>query len=73
MNISKDKNTLVFDNGSVKWVFPSDVVILIANDDSASVNVRLKASRKNIVTFSYDEANISASSAVELVNKIINL
>lgn len=71
MLIEKINNSLVFRNGINVNVYPINTIMLISNDGSKSVNVRLKASRKNVVTFNYDEvANIPSSSANDLVDKI---
>lgn len=67
-------SSIVFDNEDKQFVFPMNSIFLISNDDSEIINVRLKASRKNILQFSYkDVSNISAQSANEMVNKISEL
>lgn len=71
MNIEKINNSIVFNNGKEKHIFPLNAIFLIANDDSNSINVRLKASRKNVLTFNYTEVtNISAESSTEMVELI---
>ena len=76
MNINKIGNSVQFTDDKKMCVFPLGQIILIANDESNTINVRLKASRKNVLTFNYqDIANIEASSAteaVETLSQIIN-
>lgn len=72
-NIEKIGNSLIFDKDGVQYVFPLNSLILISNDDSKMVNVRLKASRKNLLQFLYDECNISSTSANDLITKINEL
>lgn len=70
MNIERINNSIVFDKGQ-KYVYPMNAIMLIANDDSKSINVRLKASRKNVLTFNYDEvSNLTANSATEMIELI---
>lgn len=71
MIIEKINNSIVFDKGESKHIYPLNAIFLIANDDSKSINVRLRASRKNVLTFNYDEiTNLSAESATEMVELI---
>lgn len=76
MNINKIGNSVQFTDDKKMCVFPVGQIILIANDESNTINVRLKASRKNVLTFNYqDITNIEASSAteaVETLSQIIN-
>lgn len=71
MIIEKLNNSIIFDEGSVKHVYPLNSIILISNDDASAINVRLRASRKNVLTFNYtDVTNITASSANEMMEQI---
>lgn len=71
VNVSTVGNTLVIAMEDGKYCYPLNSVILIANDTSSIINVRLKASRKNIQQFKYEDVeNITASSASEMVDKI---
>lgn len=55
-------------------VFPTNSILLIANDDSDIINVRLKASRKNVLTFEYQKVtNIQATSAKDFIDKYNSL
>lgn len=71
MIIEKINNSIVFNKENEKHVYPLNAIFLIANDDSNSINVRLRASRKNVLTFSYTEVtNLTAESATEMVELI---
>lgn len=74
MIIEKINNSIVFDKGNEKHIYPLNTIFLIANDESASINVRLKASRKNVLTFNYTEVtNLTAGSSTEMVELIASL
>lgn len=74
MNIYIQGTSVVFEFQNQKYAFPKDSLIYISNDISEIVNVRLKASRRNIIQFKYSDCqNISSTSASDLVNKINNL
>lgn len=67
-------SSIVFDKENEMFVFPTNHLFLISNDESEAINVRLKSSRKNILTFNFDEVeNISASSANDMIMKISDL
>ena len=71
MTIDKINNSIVFNKGGIKYVFPVNTIMLIANDNSDVINVRLRASRKNVLTFNWnDVTNIQASSANEMLELI---
>ena len=71
MTIDKINNSIVFNKGGIKYVFPVNTIMLIANDNSDVINVRLRASRKNVLTFNWnDVTNIQASSANEMLEMI---
>jgi hypothetical protein len=71
MIIERYNNSIMFDNGKVKSVYPMNSILLISNDNSEAISVRLKASRKNVLTFNYkDVTNLTASSANEMVELI---
>lgn len=73
INISKIGESLVFDDGGLQTIVPIDKVEMVAIADSKSLSVRLMGSRKPLVQFNYDETNLGASSASNLIDKIINL
>lgn len=71
MIIERYNNSIMFDNGKVKSVYPMNSILLISNDNSEAISVRLKASRKNVLTFNYkDVTNLTASSANEMMEQI---
>jgi hypothetical protein len=71
MIIEKINNSIVFNKDNEKHIYPLNAIFLIANDDSNSINVRLRASRKNVLTFNYNEVtNLTAESATEMVELI---
>ena len=71
MTIDKINNSIVFNKGGIKYVYPINTIMLIANDNSDVINVRLRASRKNVLTFNWTEiTNISASSSIEMLEQI---
>ena len=71
MNISKINNSIVFDKDGIKYVYPINTIMMLSNDNDDIINVRLKASRKNVLTFDYKIVdNFSASSANEMVELI---
>ena len=71
MTIDKINNSIIFDKDDIKYVYPINTIMLIANDNSDVINVRLRASRKNVLTFNWnDVTNIQASSANEMLEMI---
>lgn len=71
MTIDKINNSIVFDKNGIKYIYPINTILLISNDNDNIINVRLKASRKNVLTFSYkDVENLSASSANDMLEQI---
>lgn len=71
MTIDKINNSIIFNKDDIKYVYPINTIMLIANDNSDVINVRLRASRKNVLTFNWnDVTNIQASSANEMLEMI---
>lgn len=71
MTIDKINNSIIFNKDDIKYVYPINTIMLIANDNSDFINVRLRASRKNVLTFNWnDVTNIQASSANEMLEMI---
>lgn len=71
MTIDKINNSIIFNKDDIKYVYPINTIMLIANDNSDVINVRLRASRKNVLTFNWnDVTNIQASSANEMLELI---
>lgn len=71
MTIDKINNSIIFNKDDIKYVYPINTIMLIANDNSDVINVRLRASRKNVLIFNWnDVTNIQASSANEMLEMI---
>lgn len=72
MIINKTSTTYVFSFSGKDVVYPAQAIIFITNASSEMVNVRLKASRKNVLSFSYkDVENYQADSASSLVQQLL--
>lgn len=70
-NISNQNNTVVITNGERTWAFPKGSLIVHANaGDNQSVDLKLKASRKLIISFRYDQCNIQGNDAQEVAEEI---
>ena len=76
MEIIRKGNCVQFTHDGKQSVFPIGSLILIASDNSESINVRLISSRKNVLTFNVDQLTnptaSTATEAVELISSIIN-
>lgn len=73
VNITKNGETITFDNGNTMVHMPASSVIATSNKDAESVNIKLKASRKTIMSFNYKDMNPTVGSAEEAVNYIAGL
>lgn len=73
VNITKNGETITFENGNTMVHMPTSSVIATSNKDADSVNIKLKASRKTIMSFSYKDMNPTVGSAEEAVNYIAGL
>lgn len=70
-NISNQNNTVVITNGDRTWAFPKGSLIVHANaGDKQSVDLKLKASRKLIISFRYDQSNITGNDAQTVAEEI---
>ena len=73
VNITKNGETITFDKDNIMVHMPASSVIATSNKDADSVNIKLKASRKTIMSFSYKDMNPTVGSAEEAVNYIAGL
>ena len=73
VNITKNGETITFDNGNTMVHMPASSVIATSDKDAESVNIKLKASRKTIMSFNYKDMNPTVGSAEEAVNYIAGL
>ena len=73
VNITKNGETITFDKDNTMVNMPASSVIATSNKDADSVNIKLKASRKTIMSFNYKDMNPTVESAEEAVNYIAGL
>ena len=73
VNITKSGETITFEKNNTMVHMPASSVIATSNKDANSVNIKLKASRKTIMSFSYKDMNPKVESAEEAVNYIASL
>ena len=73
VNITKNGETITFENGNTMVHMPASSVIATSNKDADSVNIKLKASRKTIMSFNYKDMNPTVGSAEDAVNYIAGL
>ena len=73
VNITKNGETITFDNGNTMVYMPASSVVATSNKDAESVNIKLKASRKTIMSFNYKDMTPTVGSAEEAVNYIAGL
>ena len=70
-NITKQGNSIVIEHGNEKTAFPLNSVWLHANaGDNQSVDVKLAASRKVLMSFRYDDCNLAGQDAQSTINNI---
>lgn len=63
LNITVTGNTVVLDDGIVKAAYPKGTLSFHADASSESVDVRMRASRKTVRSFRYDECSMAQSDA----------
>ena len=73
VNITKSGETITFEKDNTMVHMPASSVIATSNKDADSVNIKLKASRKTIMSFSYKDMNPRVESAENAVNYIAGL
>lgn len=73
VNITKNGETITFEKDNTMIHMPASSLIATSNKNADSVNIKLKASRKAIMSFSYKDMNPTVGSAEEAVNYIANL
>ena len=61
MRIEKKNNTIFFETDAMTIAFPAGTIVALADEDS--VNIKLRASRKTIITFNYKDMTPSMPSA----------
>ena len=72
VNITKNGGAITFEKDNTMVHMPASSVIATSNKDD-SVNIKLKASRKTIMSFNYKDMTPTVGSAEEAVNYIAGL
>ena len=73
VNITKNGQTITIKQGDKAINFPASAVCAHADNGSDSVDIKLKASRKTILSFNYKVMTPTQGNAVEAVEYIANL
>lgn len=73
VDISKNGQTITFSGENIVINMPSTSVTAHASKKSDSVDIKLRASRKTILTFNYKDMTPTMGSAEEAVEYIANL
>ena len=73
VNITKNGQTITIKQGYKTINFPASAVCAHADNGSDSVDIKLKASRKTILSFNYKDMTPTHGSAIEAVVYITNL
>ena len=71
MTVENIGNSVVFNDGTTQYAFPKGAIICISSKNSKSVNIKLKGSRKTILSFPATE--MGYATAQEAINKIITM
>ena len=71
MTVENIGNSVVFNDGNTQYAFPKGAIICISSKNSKSVNIKLKGSRKTILSFPATE--MGYATAQEAINKIITM
>lgn len=73
INILNSTNVCTIDLGNGKrYTFPKGVIIATQNDNSDTVNIKLKASRKTILSINYKNVSSPSSSSSEELISLLN-
>lgn len=67
------ENSIQITTDSDTMVFPKGALMAIASEDSEIVNLRLMASRQNVITFKYTDSEIKGADAVETAKLVSEL
>ena len=73
VNITKNGQTITINQGYKSINFPASAICAHADKGSDSVDIKLKASRKTILSFNYKDMTPTHGSSVEAVEYIANL
>ena len=73
-NITVSGNTIQFSNGEKVWGFPKNTIWLHANpDDESSIDVKLGASRKLMISFNHKDCNLAGQTPFDTINNILGI
>lgn len=73
INVSKNNDTVKITDGEKTYCFPSSAICTHADKNSESVDIKLKASRKTIISFNYKDMYPTQSNAENAAKYIGNL
>ena len=73
VNITKNGQTITINQGYKSINFPASAICAHADKGSDSVDIKLNASRKTILSFNYKDMTPIQVSALEAVEYIANL
>lgn len=71
MTVKNIGNCVVFDDGSTQTAFPKGTVMLTSNKASTSVNVKVRGSRKTLLSFT--SKSLGYETAEEAINYLTGL
>lgn len=71
MKVINVGNSVLFETDKIQYAFPKGGIILTSSKSSKSVNVRLKGSRKTILSF--PSTDLGKETAQEAIDSILGL
>ena len=71
MTVENIGNSVVFNDGTTQYAFPKRTIICISSKNSKSVSIKIRGSRKTILSFPATEMGFNT--AQEAINKIITM
>lgn len=73
-NITASGNTVKISDGTREWGFPKGTLIVHADKgDEQSVDIKLKASRKVVLSFNYKLCNMAQGDAEQTAGEIAKI
>ena len=72
--ITGNSTSVIFNDGKRLMCFPKQTVMAHAHKgDKQTVDLRLMGSRKNIISFRYDDCNLAQENAEKTLNEIAKI
>ena len=72
--ITGNSTSVIFNDGKRLMCFPRHTVMAHAHKgDNQTVDLRLMGSRKNIISFRYDDCNLAQENAEKTLNEIAKI